>query len=79
MLVLATGHTRVASKVENAFMVLGHLVGARRGLLVPSCGIVSLYAGLVHTFLFLEAWREEELMGTRAREEDSWISVGATG
>lgn len=79
MLALATGHTQVAAKVENLFVVLGHLVGARRRLLVLLGGIVRLYAGLVHTFLFLQAWREKELMGTRAREEDSWISVGATG
>lgn len=71
-LALATGHTRVAAKVQN-FVVLGHLAGTRRGLLVLLCGIVSLYAGLVHAFLLLEAWREKELMGTRAREEDSWI------
>lgn len=72
-LALATGHTRVAAKVQNFFVVLRHLAGARRGLLVLLCGIVSLYAGLVHAFLLLEAWREKELMGTRAREEDSWI------
>lgn len=54
-LALATGHTRVAVKVQNFFVVLGHLVGARRGLLVLLCGTVSLYAGLVHAFLLLEA------------------------
>lgn len=61
-----------AAKVEN-FFVVGHLVGARKGLLVLLCGIISFYPGLVHAFLFLEAWREKELMGTRAKEEDSWI------
>lgn len=40
---------------------------------------ICLYAGLVHSFLLLEAWRGKELTGTRAREEDSWIAVGATG
>lgn len=38
-----------------------------------------LYAELVHEFLSLGAPGEEELMGMRAGEEDSWICVGATG
>jgi len=38
-----------------------------------------LNADLGHEFLFLGAPREKELIGMRAREEDSWICVGATG
>lgn len=72
MLTLATDLTWVAAKVQNFFVALGDLAGARKGLLEFLCGVISLYAGLVHAFLLLEAWREE-LMGTRAREEDSWI------
>lgn len=62
-----TGGCKVGKLLSGA----GTPCGARSGLLVCLCGIVSLCAGLVHTFLFLEAWREKELMGTRAREEDS--------
>lgn len=59
-------------------MVLGHFSRARRTLCCFSVGQI-LYAELEHEFLFLGAPRDKELMGMRAREEDSWICVGATG
>lgn len=67
-------------KVENFYLWCSDTLrepGEPFGVFVWDSQI--LYAELVHEFLSLGVLREKELMGTRAREEDSWICVGATG
>lgn len=67
-------------KVENLYLWCPDTLrepGGPFGVFVWDSQI--LYIEVVHEFLFLGVPRKEELMGTRAREEDSWICVGATG